>query len=79
MILRSSGSAIWLRVFVIASGARQSVRAKLVADPKDYQWSGYGETVEGTALARKGRTPHLRLPIAGWWWVRDSGIEQNEK
>ncbi len=30
------------------------VRAKLVADPKDYQWSGYGEAVGGKAVARKG-------------------------
>ena len=30
------------------------VRAKLVADPKDYQWSGYGEAVGGLAKARTG-------------------------
>ena len=30
------------------------VRAGLVADPKDYRWSGYGEAVAGNALARRG-------------------------
>lgn len=30
------------------------VRAKLVADPKDYRFSGYGEAMGGVALARKG-------------------------
>jgi hypothetical protein len=40
------------------------VRAKLVSDPKDYQWSGYGEAVGGKAAARKGwRGRQARL---GW-------------
>jgi len=30
------------------------VRAKLVSDPKDYRWSGYGEACGGGQLARKG-------------------------
>ena len=30
------------------------VRAGLVADPKDYRWSGYGEAVAGGRLAREG-------------------------
>ncbi len=30
------------------------VRAKLVSDPKDYRWSGYGEAVGGLAKARSG-------------------------
>jgi REP element-mobilizing transposase RayT len=30
------------------------VRAKLVTDPKDYRWSGYGEATGGGGLARKG-------------------------
>lgn len=30
------------------------VRAKLVTDPKDYRWSGYGEATGGGSLARKG-------------------------
>jgi putative transposase len=30
------------------------VRAKLVSDPKDYRWSGYGEAVGGKAAARRG-------------------------
>ena len=29
------------------------VRAGMVADPKDYRWSGYGEAVAGRALARR--------------------------
>ncbi len=30
------------------------VRAKLVADPKDYRWSGYAEAVAGKQMAREG-------------------------
>jgi len=30
------------------------VRAKIVADPKDYRWSGYGEACAGGKLARAG-------------------------
>ncbi len=30
------------------------VRAKIVPDPKDYRWSGYGEACGGGKLARKG-------------------------
>ncbi len=30
------------------------VRAKLVSDPKEYRWSGYGEAVGGLAKARTG-------------------------
>ena len=30
------------------------VRAKMVSDPKDYRWSGYGEACGGGQLARKG-------------------------
>jgi putative transposase len=30
------------------------VRAKLVADPKDYRWSGYGEACGGSKVAREG-------------------------
>ncbi len=30
------------------------VRAKLVEDPKDYRWSGYGEACAGGGLAREG-------------------------
>ncbi len=32
------------------------VRAKIVADPKDYRWSGYGEACAGGKLARDGLT-----------------------
>ena len=30
------------------------VRAKIVAEPKDYRWSGYGEACGGGKLARAG-------------------------
>ena len=30
------------------------VRAKLVDDPKEYRWSGYGEAMGGSAIARQG-------------------------
>jgi hypothetical protein len=30
------------------------VRGKLVSDPKDYRWSGYGEACAGKALAKAG-------------------------
>jgi hypothetical protein len=30
------------------------VRAKIVSDPKDYRWSGYGEACGGGQLARQG-------------------------
>lgn len=30
------------------------VRARIVADPKDYRWSGYGEAVAGSEEARSG-------------------------
>ena len=30
------------------------VRAKIVADPKDYRWSGYGEACGGSRIARAG-------------------------
>jgi hypothetical protein len=38
------------------------VRAKLVADPKDYRWSGYGEAWAGRAAAKAGL---LRAARAG--------------
>ena len=36
------------------------IRAGMVADPKDYRWSGYGEAVGGGRLAREG----LRIAMA---------------
>ena len=30
------------------------VRAGMIKDPKDYRWSGYGEAVSGTRVAREG-------------------------
>ena len=38
------------------------IRAGIVDDPKDYRWSGYGEAVAGSKLARAG----LRTAIALW-------------
>jgi len=37
------------------------VRAGIVADPKDYRWSGYGEAIAGFRRAREG----LRLVVFG--------------
>jgi len=36
------------------------IRAKLVEDPSDYRWCGYGEAVAGEELARKGLGRILR-------------------
>ena len=39
------------------------IRAGMVADPKDYRWSGYGEAVGGGRLAREG----LRVALEARW------------
>ncbi len=36
------------------------VRAKIVDDPKDYRWSGYGEAMGGNARARRGICESIR-------------------
>ncbi len=41
------------------------VRAGLVADPKDWRWSGYGEAVAGKAVARRGLQRVLFEEAAG--------------
>lgn len=49
------------------------VRAKIVEDPKDYRWSGYGEAVSGGEAARAGLTHLVKLlkpgtmrPLSPW-------------
>ena len=42
------------------------VRAKLVEDPKDYRFSGYGEAVGGKALARRGLERALGEKRGDW-------------
>jgi len=37
------------------------VRAGIVADPKDYRWSGYGEAAAGLKLAREGLATAISL------------------
>jgi len=50
------------------------VRAKLVADPKDYRWSGYGEACGGGTQARAGLVAvHKTCPLdqdGAWRHVR---------
>ncbi len=51
-----------------------AVRAGIVADPKDYRWSGYGEAVAGRCGAREGLREVLAGslgPAAGWDTVHD--------
>ena len=44
------------------------MRAGLVADPKDYRWSGYGEATAGAKRAREGlRVMMQRVGDAGAW------------
>ncbi len=47
------------------------VRAKLVSDPKDYRWSGYGEAVGGLAKARTG--------LARAAWEEGSGRQTKDE
>lgn len=42
------------------------VRAKLVEDPKDYRFSGYGEAVGGKAMARRGLERALGEKRGDW-------------
>ena len=42
------------------------VRAKLVADPKDYRWSGYAEALSGSRRAQRGLCKALAKPVDGW-------------
>ncbi len=45
------------------------VRAKIVADPKDYRWSGYGEACGGGKLAREGLSA-----VHGTRWTEQPGV-----
>ena len=41
------------------------VRAKVVDDPKEYRWSGYGEAMGGSAIARQGISEGVRRAESG--------------
>ena len=41
------------------------VRAKVVDDPKEYRWSGYGEAMGGSAIARQGICEGVRRAESG--------------
>ena len=41
------------------------VRAKVVDDPKEYRWSGYGEAMGGSAVARQGICEGVRRAESG--------------
>jgi putative transposase len=45
------------------------VRAGIVADPKDYRWSGYGEAVAGKAVARAGLTRLVEIEGGAASWA----------
>ena len=49
----------------------QSLRARLVSDPKEYRWSDYGEAVGGLAKARTG--------LARAAWEEASGQQTKEE
>jgi REP element-mobilizing transposase RayT len=42
------------------------VRAGLVADPKDYRWTGYGEATGGSKRARRGLCRVTEAPLDSW-------------
>ena len=42
------------------------VRAKLVEDPKDYRWCGYGEALSGSRRAQRGLCKAVAKPVDGW-------------
>ena len=42
------------------------VRAGLVADPKDYAWSGYGEAMSGSRRAQRGLCKAMDCGIESW-------------
>jgi len=42
------------------------VRAGLVADPKDYRWSGYAEAVSGLRRAQRGLSKITSTPVDSW-------------
>jgi hypothetical protein len=42
------------------------LRAGLVADPKDYRWTGYGEACGGSKRARRGLCRVMEAPLDSW-------------
>lgn len=42
------------------------VRAGIVADPKDYRWTGYGEAMGGSKRARRGLCKVMEVPMDSW-------------
>ena len=42
------------------------VRARVVKDPKDYRWCGYGEALGGSRRAQRGLCKALGKPVDGW-------------
>ena len=50
-MVEPSGNALRTMAFYIDPN---TVRARLVADPKDYRFCGYGEAITGNAAARVG-------------------------
>jgi REP element-mobilizing transposase RayT len=42
------------------------VRARLVEDPKDYRWTGYGEATGGSKRARRGLCRVMEAPMDSW-------------
>ncbi|MDA7887956.1 transposase [Akkermansiaceae bacterium] len=42
------------------------VRAGIVEDPSEYEWSGYGEALSGSRRARRGICKALNLPQDSW-------------
>ncbi|MEJ6580260.1 MAG: hypothetical protein QNL33_04140 [Akkermansiaceae bacterium] len=42
------------------------VRAGIVTDPMDYEWSGYGDAAGGSKRARRGLCKALNLPQDSW-------------
>lgn len=63
-----------------------SVRAGIVADPKDYRWCGYAEAVAGSKQARRGLCWVMGKPLDSWakhgsWyrcWLMIDGEEVEE-
>ena len=63
------------------------VRADLVKDPKDYEWSGYGEAVRGSRRAKRGLCKVVGVAQDAWeergapayrCWLYGDGVERLE-
>ena len=52
------------------------IRAGLVADPKDYRWSGYGEAAAGSQLARAGLAVAFSLRLINQTATPKSAMER---